>query len=222
MSHGIKVQSITDIITNSSSETFLVNPREGQEITGERIKKSIIEHAIEHRCPYEPWWIEEHKNDKELDFYNKSNHGDVSGELRVMSLFDIYLMYVWNTRIHGHTPSFSNRTNKPWRQITIDEVLDSIKEDIEYQQIYHPFIKDSVLVDIDHELDKTWQAMFDHYSVEEVSGKFPSWIDFMDRSLFDWNLERYRGTSEDDRFEETYDYCKKKFNQWEIGNTILC
>lgn len=222
MSHTIKIQSITDIITNSSSETFLVNPREGQEITGERIKKSIIEHAIEHRCPYESWWIEEHKNDKSLRFYNKSNHGDVSGELEMMSLFDLYLMYVWFARTHGNTPSLSNRTNKTWRHITVDEVFDSIKEDIEYQQIYQEFTKDSVLVHIDHDLDKTSKAMFDHYNVEDVSGKFPFWIDFLDKSLFDYNLKRYRGTGEDDRFEETYDYCKKKFNQWEIDNTILC
>ena len=212
MSHTIKIQSMSDIITNSSSEVFLVSAKDIHKDTfmsPEDIVDALKRHAKRHRNPYADWKIEEDRaNGLEDKTFNSINN-DPDGYLQCMTLFDAFWLYTIKTKRDQTTPGKGNKTAKPWRQVSVDEVIESIREDEERLNLGVKFDETNVLVELDHKLDKTekWmKTIFDTVLLEDI----PCFIDFLDFALYDDARQRKSEFFD----EEVYDFCVEKYKKW--------
>jgi len=208
----MKVQSVSDIITNSSSEVFIVRP--GEDLfspldltpTPERIKQAIRDHAAKYRLPYAEWYVKE--NPMAVSGYNTTSQ-DPDGYIQYITLFDAFRQYVLHTFQHGTTPELSNRTSKPWNHITVDEVIEALKENAEFNGINQHLDDDSVLVEIDRKMGVTEKYMFDNFNLTYYTT--PLWLDFLTQALIECEEQR---EETDPRRKKVFEWCDREFKRW--------
>lgn len=219
MSQCIEIQSIGDVITNSSSEVFLVRPRDSRSKdfkTSEDIAEAIMQHAMEHRCPYTDWYLKEHPEKKAL--YNDCNNEDPSAYLETVTLLDAFRLYVLYVKEHGTTPYLYTRISTSWKNVTVDEMLRDLEEEAKFFHCQGGHLdKNSALVDIDHRMDKTRVAMFDVFDTYEIEF-LPEWIDFLNNAIVKANIEACkRDPDHAPKYREVYEWCEQEYKRWLEG-----
>ena len=200
---------ITDLSIGRLEKTFMIDGTRG--MSSSDISEAIYCHAEKHKNPYADWYIEKHllDGDGDLSFYNKSNSSNPRDDLvTCFSLYDIFFTYVYQTKIHGHTPSNRDKIGIPWRQVTVDEVIKAFNNDTKSVK---RITKDSVIVDIFYEkLDKTTEYIKTNFDSEEVTSKLPDWVDLLDLAVY-----RYHGRNiREGIFKEIAAYCQERYDKW--------
>ena len=201
-----------DFIIKPSSEVFLVSARDMHKNifkSPEDIADALKRHAKRHRNPYADWKLEEDRANGIEDQTFNSVNDDPDGYLQCITLFDAYWLYTIKTKRGQTTPGKTNRTAKPWRQVSVDEVIESIREDEDSIKQKVHFDETNVLVEIDHKLDKTEKWMKVLFDVEPIE-KTPCFIDFLDFALYDDARQRKSEFFD----EELYDFCTEKYKRW--------
>lgn len=187
-------------------------------MSAEDICETIYNHAENFKNPFADWFIELNRGNEYhlVNAYNKSNCNNVKDDLvSCFTLFDLFLLYVYYTKIHSHTPSCVNKVGIPWRQVKVDKVLDDFNKDIKSSM---KMDKDSVLVGIfTDKLDKTTETICSNYDVEDVTNLLPKWVDPLDMSLQRYTMNRIENNPNyESKFitKDLVSFCRSTYDRW--------
>lgn len=196
----------------SSVVSCIVSPKSNQRASCADIEKTIEDHARAHRCIYAKWYrkdVIEKVNSQDLDVWNTTFDDDPKGYYTTISLFDLFFFYVLKSR-RGVTPEdHGDRKSVIWNKITVDDVIDVLRKHEASNNITSHIDERSLYLEIDKDLDKTWDMIKKNYNVELASP--PSWCSYLEKIVYDDERDR---RWDDEKTREVYVHCTEEYKKW--------
>lgn len=201
----------------SSVVSCIVSPKSNQRVSCADIEKAIEEHARVYRCIYADWYrkdVIEKIKPQDLDAWNSTFEADPKGYYTTLSLFDLFFFYVLKSR-RGVTPEdHGSRKSVIWNKITVDDVINVLRKHEETYSISTHMDEHSLYLEIDKDLDKTWDMIKKSYNVELASP--PSWCSYLEKVIYDEKRDR---RWDDERTREVYVHCLEEYKKWKSSKS---
>ncbi len=201
----------------SSEVSCIVSPKSNQRVSCADIEKTIEEHARSHRCIYADWYrkdVIEKADPQDIDAWNSTFENDPKGYYTTLSLFDLFFFYVLKSR-RGVTPEdHGNRKSVIWNKITVDDVINVLRKHEASNSISSHIDECSLYLEIDKDLDKTWDMINKTYKVELADP--PSWCSYLEKTVYQDKLEKQWL---DERTREVYAHCLGEYKKWKSSKS---